>query len=68
MALDTIQKVSCRKLSNCEKLNGAFKRIMSDARDTVICSFTSITHISEKNAISRASLIFQKRFQDADST
>ena len=44
---------------------------MSDARETAICSFTGITHISEKIsrfAVSRASLIFQKRFPDAMSS
>ena len=48
--------------------SGNLFRNMSDARKTAICSFTGITHISEKIAVSWASLIFQKRFPDAVST
>ena len=63
MALDTLQKVSCRKLSNCENLNGACKRIMSDARDTVICSFTRITQISDKMPFHGHHSYFRKDFK-----
>ena len=43
---------------------------MSDDRKTAICRFTGITHISGKIsrfAVSRESLIFQKRFPDGVS-